>query len=190
MSYQENIYDVFDNLLEKYCLSNSIKVDSILKGKILELITCIKFNCKMYEDVNTEFKRNNNMDINDTGFDCIDTENKKCYQCKFYNKGTVNDKSMNQFLSRCLETPNFQHFIVKSEDTRIKCNCKNINIINISNDEIRVLFLIHFVLNYQRQLKMLNMRINKFKLTDLICLNTMIILINALIFYLLVLKIK
>lgn len=85
MDYQEQVIITFEQINYELNNGKSILINK-LKGSLLELLTCIKYKCKLYEDISYEFKEQYNLSYKDDGIDCIDETNDMIYQVKCYEK--------------------------------------------------------------------------------------------------------
>ena len=132
LDYYNQIRISFENLF------NDITVNNSIKGKILELITCIKFNCLMYNDVQPSFKKQYNLSFTDDGIDCIDVIKKYFYQVKFYKKfSKINDHILGTFFKYAHNMPEFKSFVVSSQNCKFeKRKFNNMNYVFISDNEI------------------------------------------------------
>ena len=121
MNYNNQLILTFENLFNKddeYIVWKN-------KGTILELINCIKNNCLMYNDVSFEYKEKYNLSFTDDGIDCIDIDNNKISQVKFYSKGkTINNHILGTFFVYLhnLQKYNFKFYLIHSQDVLFSKN--------------------------------------------------------------------
>lgn len=138
MDYNTILFNTFDDFLKEYYIKHNY--NSSLKGRILELITCLKFNCLLNDNIDSNFKKQNNLPILDNGIDCIDMTNKIIYQCKFYKKNTkIAEKELFTFITCCCNSrdKDFKYYLIKTEDVKNPFLPDNVETIIISDDEIR-----------------------------------------------------
>ena len=120
MQYNLQLINTFEDLLFEYNLNNKPKLNTKLKGNLLELITCIIYKCLMYNDIDYTFKELYNLPIYDEGIDCIDIINNILYQVKFYSKNHYcNNKELGTFINFAYElSDKFKSYIIGSEDMK------------------------------------------------------------------------
>lgn len=136
MDYNDKLINVFEELFNQ--LYNYDNLNKTLKGRLLELITCIKYNCVMYEDINKEYKLKHNLSIKDDGIDCIDINNKMIFQCKFYQSKTYLSKhDLGTFFDYCLSLDDFKFYLVCVEGMKLPKMNKKINIDIIKINEMK-----------------------------------------------------
>jgi len=127
MDYNNQLILTFENLFNKddeYIVWKN-------KGTILELINCIKNDCLMYNDVSFEYKEKYNLSFTDNGIDCIDVNNNKIYQVKFYSKNKyISDHILGTFFKNILKLQkikyeqkiNFKFYLIHSQEVKFSNN--------------------------------------------------------------------
>jgi len=141
IEYNKYLINCFENIYDdKFIIWKN-------KGTILELINCIKNNCLMYNDVSFEYKEKYNLSFTDDGIDCIDVNNNKIYQVKFYSKNKyISDHILGTFFKNILKLQkikyeqkiNFKFYLIHSQDVKFSNNIFDDLIYEeIKDDEIK-----------------------------------------------------
>jgi len=125
IEYNKYLINCFENIYDdKFIIWKN-------KGTILELINCIKNDCLMYNDVSFEYKEKYNLSFTDDGIDCIDVNDNKIYQVKFYSKGKyISDHILGTFFKNILKLQkikyeqkiNFKFYLIHSQEVKFSNN--------------------------------------------------------------------
>lgn len=147
MEYNKKYLKLIYNCIQKIKNPNNYK---IYNGKILELITCIKFNCLMYQDVPKEYKDKYNLPSNDKGIDCIDIKNNILYQVKFFHKSKISQNTISSFLAFKTKDilKDFSYKVITNQNNSYD-NIDNVEFIIINDYEIYNYIGLSYLLNYE-----------------------------------------